>query len=121
GTSVTFTDVHPTASAGGDQTVSEGTTVNLSGSASNTSGDAIVSYAWDLDNNGSFETAGQNVNLTPDLPGNYTVKVKATHDGGEQDGGPARDRRRRGAGARHADGQRVESAAGQSRPGCRRD
>src|SRR5439155_18233646 len=82
-TNVTFNDVQPTANAGGSQTGNEGTGVALHGSGNNTAGDAIVGYKWDLDNNGSFETTGQNVSFNPDLPGGYTVRLQVTDDDGE--------------------------------------
>ena len=67
----------------GNRSAAEGTGVSLHGTGNNTSGDAIVSYAWDLDNNGTFETAGQNVNFNPDLPGNYPVALRVTDDDGQ--------------------------------------
>jgi PKD repeat protein len=82
-TSVQFTDVAPTANAGGNQSVSEGSSLTLHGSGNNTSGDAITAYAWDLDNNGSFETSGQNVAFNTDLPGSYTVNLRVTDDDGQ--------------------------------------
>lgn len=45
-TSATIPDQPPTADAGGDQTVQYGTTVQLSGAASNDPDGNIVSYAW---------------------------------------------------------------------------
>ncbi|HEX7597832.1 MAG TPA: PxKF domain-containing protein, partial [Polyangia bacterium] len=42
-----------------------------------------LSYAWDLDNNGTFETPGQSVAYTGvDGPATLTVKVQATDNGG---------------------------------------
>ena len=52
----------------------------LNASGSDPNGDSLT-YAWDLDNNGSFETAGQSVNFVVgslDGPNSYTVNVKAT-------------------------------------------
>lgn len=72
----------PTASAGGPYTVDEGSSVTLSASGSDPEGDAL-SYAWDLDGNGSFETPGQSVGFAPDDgPAGVTVKVRATDGAG---------------------------------------
>jgi len=54
-----FPNGAPTASAGGPYTAVEGGSVMLSGSGSDPDGE-VVSYAWDLDNDGLFETPGQN-------------------------------------------------------------
>ena len=50
----------PTVDAGGPYSVNEGSSVTLSASGSDPNGDSLA-YAWDLDNNGSFETSGQSV------------------------------------------------------------
>jgi 2',3'-cyclic-nucleotide 2'-phosphodiesterase (5'-nucleotidase family) len=74
----------PTASAGGPYSVVEGSSVTLNATGSDINGNALT-YAWDLDNNGSFETAGQSVTFTPALlsaPNTYTVKVQGTDVGG---------------------------------------
>jgi hypothetical protein len=70
----------PTVDAGGPYSVDEGSSVTLSATGSDPNGDALT-YAWDLDNNGSFETSGQSVSFSAALldgPSSYTVKVKAT-------------------------------------------
>ncbi len=72
----------PTVSAGGPYTVNEGSTVLLTASGSDPDGD-VLSYAWDLDDNGSFETPGQSVSyLGVDGPAAPTVAVRATDPGG---------------------------------------
>lgn len=74
----------PTVSAGGPYTVIEGTQVVLTASGSDPDGDAL-SYAWDLDNNGSFETPGQSVNFSAagiEAPATRTVAVRATDPSG---------------------------------------
>ena len=66
--------------AGGPYSVNEGSSVTLSATGSDPNGD-VLTYAWDLDNNGSFETPGQNVTVSAaalDGPNSVTVKVKAT-------------------------------------------
>jgi len=68
----------PTASAGGPYSVPEGGSVTLAGTGSDPDGDPLT-YAWDLDNNGSFETAGQNPAFSAagrDGPGNQTVVLQ---------------------------------------------
>jgi PKD repeat protein len=79
----TFTNVAPTAGAGADVSAIVGQTVSLSGSGANTAGDSIVGYAWDLDNNGTFETSGANVSTSFTAAGTYTVNFRVTDDDGE--------------------------------------
>jgi hypothetical protein len=74
----------PTVGAGGPYSVVEGTSVTLNATGSDVNGNSLT-YAWDLDNNGSFETAGQSVNFsaaTFTAPSSYTVKVQGTDVGG---------------------------------------
>jgi hypothetical protein len=70
----------PTVDAGGPYSVDEGSSVTLAATGSDPNGDSLT-YAWDLDNNGSFETSGQNVTFSAALldgPSSYIVKVRAT-------------------------------------------
>jgi 2',3'-cyclic-nucleotide 2'-phosphodiesterase (5'-nucleotidase family) len=73
----------PTVSAGGPYSVIEGSSVLLAATGSDINGNNLT-YAWDLDNNGSFETAGQSVSFLAPLtaPSTYTVKVQGTDVGG---------------------------------------
>ena len=74
----------PTVDAGGPYSVNEGSSVTVSASGSDPNGDSLT-YSWDLDNNGSFETSGQSVIFSAALldgPSSYTIKVKATDPGG---------------------------------------
>jgi len=74
----------PTVDAGGPYSAPEGGSVTVAASGSDPNGDSLT-YAWDLDNNGSFETSGQNVSFDASLldgPSSYTVKVRATDPGG---------------------------------------
>ena len=73
----------PNVSAGGPYTVNEGSSIPLTAIGSDPNGDALT-YAWDLDNNGSFETSGQSVSFssTTDGPLTPAVKVRATDPGG---------------------------------------
>ncbi|MBI3000509.1 MAG: SBBP repeat-containing protein [Deltaproteobacteria bacterium] len=75
----------PTANAGGPYTVAEGAMLaTLTGSGSDPDGDPLT-YAWDLDNNGSFETPGQNPSFSAagrDGPSSQTVVLRVcdTHN-----------------------------------------
>jgi hypothetical protein len=72
----------PSASAGGPYSVDEGSSVTLTASGSDPEGGAL-SYAWDLDNDGTFEAPGQSVSFSPDDgPSTPIVKVRATDDVG---------------------------------------
>jgi hypothetical protein len=64
--------------------VNEGGSVTLTASGSDPKGGPLT-YTWDLDNNGSFETLGQNVTFsaaTLTALGTFTIKVQATDNGG---------------------------------------
>jgi len=77
----------PSADAGGPYTVDEGGTVLLSASATDTEGGPL-SYAWDLDHDGTFETTGQSATFSAaalDGPDVRTVSVRVTDDGGLSD------------------------------------
>jgi len=73
----------PTVSAGGPYSLDEGSTTVLTASGSDTEGGALT-YAWDLDGNGSFETTGQSVGFSADDgPATPTVRVQVTDDIGQ--------------------------------------
>lgn len=70
----------PAVDAGGPYAVAEGGSVVLTAVGSDAGGDTL-SYAWDLDYNGSYETAGRSVTFSAgnlDGPGTRTVRVRAT-------------------------------------------
>ncbi len=74
----------PTADAGGPYSVGEGGAVGLSATGTDPEGGALA-FAWDLDDNGTFETAGQTASFSAaglDGPSNAIVKVRATDQGG---------------------------------------
>jgi hypothetical protein len=72
----------PFVDAGGPYTVDEGSSVILTASGTDPEGQPLA-YAWDLDNNGTFETSGQSVSFTGvDGLATLTVKVQATDNGG---------------------------------------
>lgn len=74
----------PVVNPGGPYAVDEGQTVTLFGSATDPEGSA-VSYRWDLDGDGSFETVGQNVTfsaLDHDGPLVLAVRLEARDGAG---------------------------------------
>jgi uncharacterized protein len=80
--SVTVNGRSPVVSAGGSYSFDEGGSVTVAATGSDPDGDAIT-YAWDLDDNGSFETPGQSVVFhADDGPATQTVSVQATDSTG---------------------------------------
>lgn len=68
----------PAASAGGPYNANEGEVVALAATGSDPDGTAVT-FAWDLNNDGTFETDGQNTNFEAiDGTIDYTVSVKVT-------------------------------------------
>ena len=71
----------PTADAGGPYTVDEGSSITLIGTGSDIDSGG-VSYAWDLDDNGSFETPGQSVTFSAlNGPGTPAVHLQVCDTG----------------------------------------
>ncbi|MDO8362768.1 MAG: ExeM/NucH family extracellular endonuclease [Actinomycetota bacterium] len=70
----------PTVGAGGPYTVAEGSSVTLVATGTDPNGDALT-YTWDLDDDGVFETPGQTVSFSAaalDGPTSATVTVRVT-------------------------------------------
>lgn len=74
----------PTTDAGGPYTVEEGGMVTLNGTGADPDDDPLT-FAWDLDNDGTFETPGQSVTFSAvglDGPSSRTLVLKATDPNG---------------------------------------
>ena len=74
----------PAAAAGGLFDVDEGASVTVTASGSDPEAGALT-FAWDLDNNGTFETPGQSATFSAaslDGPSNHTIVVQVTDEGG---------------------------------------
>jgi len=74
----------PTVSADGPYSVDEGSSIFVTASGSDPDGDPIT-FAWDLDNNGTFETPGQIVTFSAaelDGPSSHTITAQVTDSGG---------------------------------------
>jgi uncharacterized protein len=69
----------PSADAGGPYSVVEGSSVQLNATGTDPEGTAVT-FEWDLDNDGTFETPGQSVSFAPSntAPATLTVKVRVT-------------------------------------------
>ena len=77
-----LTNAPPTASAGGPYSANEGGTVALSATGSDPDG-TPVTFAWDLDNDGTFETPGQTATFNAvDGTFDYPVSVRVTDETG---------------------------------------
>ena len=80
---ISLPNLAPTADAGGPYTVAEGAAVTLTASGSDPERGAVT-YAWDVDNDGTFETAGQTASYSADDgPVTRTVRVRVTDEQGQ--------------------------------------
>lgn len=79
------TNQAPTADAGGPYETPEGTTVTLDGSGSSDPDGDPLTYEWDLDDNGTFETPGIMVDFLRGDNGVFDVCLRVTDDDGESD------------------------------------
>ncbi|MGZ5545369.1 MAG: putative Ig domain-containing protein, partial [Limisphaerales bacterium] len=79
----------PTASTGGPYTVAQGSSLNLNGTGSSDPdagcGDSIVSYSWDLDDNGTYDFSGATPVVTASQlsgfglgVGSHTIRLRVT-------------------------------------------
>ena len=86
--SVTVTNTAPTADAGGPYTVNQGVALTMDGSGSVDPDGTISTFAWDCDNNGSYETSSASATgatcTFADI-GTYTVGLQITDDDGATD------------------------------------
>jgi PKD repeat protein len=64
---------------------SPGDTVTLDASGSSDSDGSIVSYNWDLNDDGEFEETGETTEVTFDAAGSYDVTLQVTDDAGTTD------------------------------------
>ena len=83
--SATISNVAPTANAGGPYNGSLGSAVTLSGSGTDPAGsNDVLSYAWDINNDGAYDLNGQTVDANFSEPGQQTIKLRVSdEDGGE--------------------------------------
>ncbi|MBN2030315.1 PKD domain-containing protein [bacterium] len=79
---VTSNNVPPTANAGGPYYGVTDHPVQLNGSGTDPGFNDVLTYAWDLDNSGTYETSGQNPTVTFSSPGTYTVGLRVSDDDG---------------------------------------
>jgi len=64
----------PVADAGGPYSVDEGDTVGLTGSGSDPDGDPLT-FTWDLDDDGTFDAPGQNVDFSATLLDGPSIQI----------------------------------------------
>lgn len=79
-------NVLPAADAGGPYSGEEGSPIALDGSRSTDPDGSIITYDWDLNNDGEFDDAtGVTLERTFDSPGTFIIGLKVTDDDGESD------------------------------------
>ncbi len=81
-TRVTIYNVNPVANAGGPYKGSPNESIQLKGSATDPGKRDILTFHWDLDDDGIFETIGQNVLAKYPKGGRYKIVLKVTDDDG---------------------------------------
>ncbi|MFT5128293.1 MAG: hypothetical protein ACI8W8_001903, partial [Rhodothermales bacterium] len=79
---VTVTNVAPTAAIGGPYAGAPGTTISLDATGSSDPGGDISSYAWDFDNDGFDDATGSTASFTPLASGSISIRVQVTDDDG---------------------------------------
>jgi len=78
---ITTSDTPPTADAGGPYSGNIGENIMLNGTGSHDSDGTITSYAWDLDNDGSYDDAtGSQPTHSWSIAGTHTIGLKVTDD-----------------------------------------
>lgn len=76
----------PIADAGPDQTVFAGATVILDASASSDPNGGVLTYEWDLDNDGQYNDASSVIiTISFNQVGNHTINLRVTDTGGSSD------------------------------------
>jgi len=79
---ITITNVNPTANAGGPYQGSPNEDIQCKGTATDPGIDDVLSYEWDLDFDGIFETIGQNIYVKFARGGLYQVVLRVNDDDG---------------------------------------
>ncbi len=83
-TTVTISNIAPTANAGGPYSGDEGADITVDGSASADPGNDIVLYEWDLDNDGAYDDAtGVTATFNSTASGDFTIGLRVTDDDGD--------------------------------------
>src|SRR3954454_4475173 len=79
---ITVTNNLPTASITGPSSAGLGASATFDGGRSSDPDGRIASYAWDLDDDGAFETTGARPTVSFATPGRHTVRLQVTDDDG---------------------------------------
>jgi hypothetical protein len=79
---ISILNVPPKANSGGPYAAIINQVVTFSGSATDPGANDVLSFAWDLNNDGTFEETGAQASTAYSLPGIYTIRFKATDDDG---------------------------------------
>ncbi|MFC1705081.1 PKD domain-containing protein [Nanoarchaeota archaeon] len=77
---VTVSNLPPVAEANGPYFCNEGQIITLTGNATDNGAADTFTYEWDLDRDGTYETAGQNVVYTCGPIDIYEINLKVTDD-----------------------------------------
>jgi len=81
---ITVNNVAPKANAGGPYRGKQGESIAVQGEATDPGSADILTYKWDLDGDGQFETNGKSTTVQYAADGSYTITLKVTDDDGGQ-------------------------------------
>jgi len=80
----TIANAAPVADAGGPYNVKPNEEIQVHGTGTDPGSADVLTYKWDLDNDGTFETDGQDASVQFATNGSYIIKLRVKDDDGDR-------------------------------------